>query len=289
MTQARKKVRWDFLKPVTLLKWGGVHTVCEESRCPNRYECSSQGIATYLIGGRICTRSCRFCHVETGRPDPRLKEILHEEVENIISSVLRAKNNYVVITSVARDDREWELAKHFANITSQLSAIGVEVELLIPDFHLKEKCLHEIALSEPLVLAHNIETVRELSKKIRPQADHERSLKLYDFFHENYPRLILKAGIMVGLGENMHQIKETLSDLREHNVEIITIGQYLRPSEKQVPVVDQLSREAFEELEAACSEIGFPGYEVGPFVRSSYMASRTMQKVKALRMVNQVK
>ena len=285
MISIKKKIRWDFQKTVELLKWQGVHTVCEESRCPNRHECSSEGIATYLIGGRICTRACKFCHIETGRPTSRFEEIARQEEKDIIESVIKAKNRYVVITSVARDDSEWELAEHFANITSKLNDIGVEVELLIPDFHIKKKCLNKIALSEPLVLAHNIETVRELSRKIRPQASYDRSLKLYDFFHQNHPKLILKAGIMVGLGENMHQIKQTLLDLKEHNVEIMTIGQYMRPSEKQVCVAGQLSRETFEELEAMCSQIGFSGYEVGPFVRSSYMASRTMQRVKTLKMI----
>ena len=214
-----------------------------------------------------------------------LDEIIEEEEQNIIESVIRAKKRYVVITSVARDDSEWKLAEHFAGITRRLNALGVEVELLIPDFHLKKNCFNEIALAKPLVVAHNIETVRELSKKIRPQANYDRSLKLYEFFHHNHSKLILKAGIMVGLGENMRQIKRTLLDLRQHNVEIITIGQYLRPSEKQVVVANQLCKEAFEEMKLMCAEIGFPGYEVGPFVRSSYMASKTMQKVKALKMI----
>ena len=284
MTHIKKKIRWNFQDPVRLLKWKGVHTVCEESRCPNRHECSSEGIATYLIGGRICTRACRFCHIETGKPVLKLKEIMQEEEESIILSVNELKNRYVVITSVARDDSEAELAEHFANITSRLNRMRVGVELLIPDFHLREECFNKIASARPLVLAHNIETVRELSRKIRPQADYERSLKLYDFFHRNHPGLILKAGIMVGLGEKIDQVKQTLLDLKEHNVEVVTIGQYLQPSFKQTVMVDQITQENFRKLEALCSEIGFSGYEVGPFVRSSYMASRTMQRVKALKM-----
>lgn len=282
-TTLKKKLVWDFDTQNQLLKWNGVHTVCEESRCPNRFECSQLGIATYMIGGKVCTRACRFCYIETGRPQSSMASIMKSEEDEIINSVRQSNNRYVVITSVARDDEENLLAEHFANITQRLNEIHIEVELLIPDFHLKEDCLDQIAEAQPLVLAHNIETVRELSKTIRPQADYDRSLSLYDHFHDKYPNLILKAGMMVGLGENSSQIKTTLLDLKRRHVEIITVGQYLQPSQKQANEKKILEENDFKEIEKMCEEIGFLGFEVGPYVRSSYMASRTMERVKANR------
>ncbi len=276
----KKTIKWNFDKPISLLKWNKIHTVCEESRCPNRFECSQEGIATYLIGGRVCTRSCNFCNIETGRPSVSMSKIMEEEQQQIVSSIKQLNNSYVVITSVARDDDELLLAQHFANITNILNQINIEVELLIPDFHLREDCLEVIANSKPIVLAHNIETVRELSHQVRPQARYERSLKLHHYFHKHSPNLILKAGMMIGLGENMQQIKTTLLDLKDASVEIVTVGQYLQPSKKQMMVKEHIEDDIFLEIEEFCREIGFLGYEVGPFVRSSYMASRTMEQVK---------
>ncbi len=282
----KKKIKWNFDQPKALLQWNQVHTVCEESRCPNRYECSQANIATYLIGGRICTRACNFCHIKTGKPKNPMSEIMQTEQEQVISSVKQLGCLYAVITSVARDDDELLLAQHFANITKQLNQMDIEVELLIPDFHLKEKYFEIIAESKPLVLAHNIETVEELSRSVRPQADYKRSLNLYRYFHTYYPKLILKAGMMIGLGENMEQIKTTLFNLKDASVEIVTVGQYLQPSSKQVSVKNYLEEDIFLEIENFCEELGFLGYEVGPFVRSSYMASRTMAKVKMLKHKN---
>ncbi len=276
---SKKKIIWDFDQSVKLLKWKKVHTVCEESRCPNRYECSQQGIATYLIGGDTCTRACKFCHIKTGRPMKSLKEIAKAETEDILNSVTQLDSRYVVITSVARDDEEYELAHHFARITQKLNHKKIKVELLIPDFHLKPENLQIIGRAAPLVLGHNIETVQRLSRSVRPQSDYERSLKLYEYFHKYFPGLILKAGMMVGLGENLIEIRKTLEDLRKRHVEIVTIGQYMRPSSKQLEVKSNLAHLDFQKIESLCKELGFPGYEVGPFVRSSYMASRTMQKV----------
>ena len=277
----KKTIKWDFDKPTSLLKWNKVHTVCEESRCPNRFECSQQGIATYLIGGRVCTRACSFCNIATGRPMVSMSEVMEAEQQQIISSVKQLNNSYVVITSVARDDDELLLAQHFSNITKMLNQTNVEVELLIPDFHLRKDCLKLIADSKPIVVAHNIETVQELSRKIRPQASYERSLKLHHYFHKYNSNLILKAGMMIGLGENIQQIKTTLLDLKDAFVEIVTVGQYLQPSEKQTTVKKHIENDVFLEIEAFCQKVGFLGYEIGRFVRSSYMASRTMEQVKA--------
>ena len=279
----KKKIQWDFNQTNSLLAWDKVHTVCEESRCPNRYECSQEGIATYLIGGRVCTRSCRFCHIETGRPGASISELMEPEEEQIVASVRKLKNRYVVITSVARDDDELALAEHFAGITARLNQMDIEVELLIPDFHLRRDCFEVIANSRPLVLAHNIETVEDRSRSIRPQAGYQRSLELHRYFHKNYPELILKSGMMIGLGESMGQVKNTLLDLKDSHVEIVTVGQYLQPSSDQAAVQNYAGDDVFLEIENFCEELGFSGYEVGPFVRSSYMASRTMERVKASR------
>ncbi|MCS6983929.1 MAG: lipoyl synthase [Leptospiraceae bacterium] len=274
-----KKIRWDFDKKVELLRYPHVHTVCEESRCPNRHECSSLGMATFLIGGKICTRSCRFCHIATGKPT-KLDFIAAEEKQDILQYVKEKKLAFVVITSVARDDAELALAEHFADISNTLWEIGVESELLIPDFHVRADCLNIIGRSHCLVVAHNMETVRRLSKEVRPQADYERSLRVYNFFKENYPSKIIKGGFMVGLGETMEEIFELLRDMRSHGVEIVTVGQYLRPSIRERQVSRFYSSDEFRQIEHYIKELSFAGWEVGPFVRSSYLASRTIEKIR---------
>lgn len=277
--KVRKRLVWDFHESQTLLKYGGVSTVCEESRCPNRYECSSAGVATFMIGGSVCTRACRFCHIDTGR-GPKLNTIAEKEKEQIIEAAQKAGYQYVVITAVARDDDEKALAEHFANITRALNALGIETELLIPDFHAKPELLDVIAESKPLVVAHNIETVKRLSPKIRPQAGYDRSMSVYRYFAEHTPDIILKSGFMTGLGETREEISELLKDLRKNHIEIVTAGQYLQPSAAQTEVVEVWLDEQFTALEKEIETLGFSGWEAGAFVRSSYMAGRTMQKVK---------
>ena len=279
MNKIKKRLNWNFEERSELLSFSGVSTVCEESRCPNRYECSQAGIATFMIGGSECTRACKFCHISTAKPRP-LALILEKEKKQIMRSVDDLLLKYVVITSVARDDDEKTLAEHFASLTSELNDLGKEVELLIPDFHLRPEYLDLIANANPLVLAHNVETINRLSKYIRPQAGYERTLGLFDYLHENHPEVILKSGFMVGLGESMQEIEELLIDLKKAHIEIITIGQYMQPSQQQTEVVKVYSEDEFQQIEKLVIKTGFVGYEVGPFVRSSYMASRTMEKVK---------
>ena len=279
--QPKKKIKWDFTQDTNLLSWKKVHTVCEESKCPNRYECSQNNLATYLIGGRLCTRSCRFCYIETGKPIS-LKKIMADEQEEIIESVKDLKLEYVVITSVARDDEENLLAEHFSSITKILNQKNIYTELLIPDFHGNKKYLDIIGSSKPFVVAHNMETTSHLSKKIRPQASYERSLNVLQFFYENYPYIHRKSAIMLGLGEKFEDILCTLKDLRKHHVDIITIGQYMQPSKNQEDVQEYINESVFEELKIICKDLGFLAYEIGPFVRSSYMANRTMERLKKL-------
>lgn len=275
----RKKVRIDIEKPAKLLAWQGVHTVCEESRCPNRNECSKAGIATFLIGGRVCTRACKFCHIATGKGLP-LAEITPAEKADILSYVENKDLSYVVITAVARDDDEAGLAHHFADLTVELNVKNVEVELLIPDFHARPEILSIVGQARPLVIAQNMETVERLSPKVRPQAGYKRTLQVFDYFKNAYPEIILKSGFMVGLGESREELVQLLTDLKSHGVEIITAGQYLQPSQNQLPVSKIYSQTDFQELENLIEQMDFSGWEVGHYVRSSYMASRTMQQVK---------
>ena len=279
----KKKILLNFEQPIQLLKWKNVHTVCEESKCPNRYECSQAGIATYLIGGDTCTRSCKFCHIATGKPTQSMDDLMDLELNDIVTSAIQEKHKYIVITSVARDDDELKLAQHFANITNRLNELGVQVELLIPDFHLNATYLNIIGDSSPLVVAHNIETIERLSKYIRPQAEYKRSLNLYKHFRDRYPKMLLKAGLMIGLGETYDEIYQVLVDLKQQDVDIITIGQYMQPSGQQTKVEKYWDESIFKKLENVCETLNFSGYEIGHYVRSSYMASRVIEKALARR------
>lgn len=277
-----KRIPWNFDTDASLLAYRNVHTVCEESRCPNRHECSSLGIATFLIGGRECTRACKFCHIATAKPLP-LAGIAEKERADILEAARAGKYEYLVITSVARDDDEAGLAQHFAQLTRDLVAMGVTVELLIPDFHLNHELLSLIAESGPAVIAHNLETVQRLSPAIRPQANYQRSLDIFRFLADRHPQVIRKSGFMVGLGETEAEIADLLSDMKAAQIDIVSIGQYLQPSVEQATVVKKYSANEFLALDAAVASHGFLAQEVGAFVRSSYMARETMAKLNSER------
>lgn len=277
-----KRITWNFDSDASLLAYRNVHTVCEESRCPNRHECSSLGVATFLIGGRECTRSCKFCHIATAKP-LALASIAEKERADILEAAHAGKYEYLVITSVARDDDEAGLAKHFAQLTRDLVGMGVTVELLIPDFHLSHELLSMIAESGPAVIAHNMETVKRLSPSIRPQARYERSLDIFRFLAERHPRVIRKSGFMVGLGETGEEIADLLTDMKAAQIDIVSIGQYLQPSAEQATVLKKYSADEFIALDAMVATRGFLAQEVGAFVRSSYMARETMAKLNAER------
>lgn len=277
-----KRVAWDFSNETALLAYQNVHTVCEESRCPNRHECSSLGIATFLVGGRECTRACKFCHIATAKPVP-LAAIAEKEYHDILAAAAAGGYKYLVITSVARDDDEQGLAQHFARITRGLISLGIAVELLIPDFHGRADLLSLIAESGPIVMAHNMETVARLSGKIRPQAEYSRSLGIMQFLREKFPKIIRKSAFMVGLGEDQSEIEILLDEMHSAGVDVVSIGQYLRPSPEQAAVERHYSEIEFAALEKSVERRGFLASEVGPFVRSSYMAEATLEKVKAER------
>lgn len=286
MTSAQKKDNLPRIKisadpenRVNLLSWSNIHTVCEESRCPNRHECSSVGIATFLIGGRLCSRSCKFCHIATGKGPP-LSKIAEFEKKDILEYAINNKLKYVVITSVTRDDDENGLALHFADLVASLNRLNIEVELLIPDFHANEQYLKTIGFSNPLVIAQNIETVERLSAHVRPQAGYNRTMDVFRFYKKVFPDIILKSGFMVGLGETEKEIDTLLKDLYRVGVEVITVGQYLQPSKDQLPVEKIYTENEFRVLEEKINTTGFLGWEVGHYVRSSYMASRTIEAIK---------
>lgn len=277
---AKKSVTWNFDGETTLLSYGNVHTVCEESRCPNRNECSSLGIATFLIGGRECTRACKFCHISTAKP-VALAAIVEKERRDILEAARAGGYDYLVITSVARDDDEAGLAQHFAAITTDLTAMGIRVELLVPDFHIRSEHLSVVAAAKPAVVAHNMETVRRLSPAIRPQAAYERSLDFFRYFEANFPAVIRKSAFMLGLGETRDEIETLLDDMKSAQIDIVSVGQYLRPSAEQAEVKKVYSAAEFADIEESVRRRGFLAWEVGPFVRSSYMARDTLGKVNA--------
>ncbi|HNJ67060.1 MAG TPA: lipoyl synthase, partial [Turneriella sp.] len=260
---AKKKVVWNFDSDTSLLRYNHVHTVCEESRCPNRNECSSLGIATFLIGGRECTRACKFCHIATAKPVP-LSAIAEKEHDDILAAAKAGRYDYLVITSVARDDDEAGLAAHFARLTRSLNELGIRVELLVPDFHNRSEHLSVIADAHPAVIAHNMETVLRLSPWVRPQAQYERSLNFFRYLRSTYPEVIRKSAFMVGLGEERAEIEQLLDDMQTAGIDIVSIGQYLRPSADQAEVRKVYSDAEFAELEKSVRARGFLAWEVGP-------------------------
>ena len=255
-----------------LLRERELHTVCEEARCPNIGECFNLGTATFMILGDVCTRACGFCDVTSGRPsgppDPLEPHRLARTVETL-------GLDYVVITSVNRDDLPDGGAAAFAAciraIRRRLPAARVEV--LIPDFEGDRDALAAVVAAKPVVLNHNTETVPRLYRRVRPKARYARSLALIRRVKELDPDMTTKSGIMVGLGETMAEVKATLGDLREHGCDLLTVGQYLRPSAKHLPVERYWHPGEFAEIAAYARAIGFRRAECGPLVRSSWHAA----------------
>ena len=249
----------------------GLHTVCQEARCPNIGECYGHGTATFLILGRICTRDCRFCAVEHGRPDP----IDPNEPDRVARAVEELGLDFVVVTSVTRDDLPDGGAAQFAATIEAVRRCAPDalVEVLIPDFRGDEDALKTVLDARPAVLNHNIETVRRLQKQIRPSADYERSLWVLRRAKELAPDVPTKSGIIVGLGETDEEIYDAMADLREVGCEILTIGQYLRPTRRHAPVDRYVPPEQFDLYRRWGEEMGFAFVASGPFVRSSYRAA----------------
>lgn len=247
-----------------------LHTVCDEAKCPNRGECFSKGTATFLILGDVCSRNCTFCSVSQGMPKP--PDPL--EPRNIVEAALTLRLTYVVITSVTRDDLPDGGAHHFAHCISSLKETipGIGVEVLIPDLKGDAQSLDIVLCAKPDVFNHNIETVPSLYPTIRPMAEYKRSLDVLSYAAHYALRPHVKSGLMVGLGETPFEVEKTLRDIFAAGVDIITIGQYLRPSPTRAPVVEYITPDQFDRYASLCKEIGFKKVFCGPFVRSSYHA-----------------
>ena len=248
-------------------------TVCEEASCPNIHECFSKGTATFMILGEVCTRRCSFCDVAHGRPlppDPKEPLQLAETVRDM-------KLRYIVITSVDRDDLRDGGAGHFAECIRQVREVnrGVRVEILVPDFRGRgkiDRALDLLSSTPPDVFNHNVETVKALYPNVRPGADYDWSLGLLQRFKARHPDIPTKSGIMLGLGESRQQVEDALRDLRRHEVEMITLGQYLQPTPHHHPVLRYWTPREFEELAEFGYDLGFTHMASGPLVRSSYHA-----------------
>ncbi len=247
-----------------------LNTVCREARCPNRCECYSKKTATFMIMGSVCTRGCTFCNVRGGKP-----ELLNsEEPINIARAVEKLGLKYVVVTSVTRDDLEDGGADHFGRMVEDIrrAAPDVRVEILIPDLKGSRDALERIAQAFPEVLNHNIETVPRLYSTVRPEAEYRRSLEVLRDIKEMNPEIKTKSGIMLGLGETREEVIEVFRDLREHDCDLLTIGQYLRPSREHTPMERYITPEEFSWYSERAIEMGFQGVASGPLVRSSYNA-----------------
>ncbi|MEJ1097324.1 MULTISPECIES: lipoyl synthase [unclassified Pseudoxanthomonas] len=250
-------------------------TVCEEASCPNIHECFSHGTATFMILGEVCTRRCSFCDVAHGRPKPPDAS----EPLSLATTVADMGLKYVVVTSVDRDDLRDGGAQHFVDCIAAIREHSpkTRIEILTPDFRGKgrmDRALEILAVNPPDVFNHNIETVPDLYPNVRPGADYQWSLTLLQKFKQQHPQLPTKSGIMLGLGETMEQVKATLRDLRAHDVDMVTIGQYLQPTAHHHPVMRYWTPDEFKELELYGDELGFSHVASGPLVRSSYHADR---------------
>jgi len=264
-----------------LLRERGLHTVCEEASCPNIGECFGQGTATFMILGDLCTRRCPFCDVAHGRPAPPDAQ----EPAQLAGAIAALALDYVVITSVDRDDLRDGGAQHFADCLRAVRARSpkTRIEILVPDFRGRlDIALDILGATPPDVMNHNLETVPRLYRQARPGADYAHSLKLLAQYKLRRPGIPTKSGLMLGLGETDAEILEVMRDLRAHQVDMLTIGQYLQPSAQHLPVERYVHPDGFRALERAAWEMGFAHAAIGPLVRSSYHADRQAQDVKPI-------
>ena len=265
-----------------LLRSYSLHTVCEEAGCPNIGECFEQRTATFLILGDRCTRSCRFCAIKKEAPLPPDTK----EPKNVARAVKKLELRYVVITSPARDDLADGGAGQFAQIIKEIRKIngeGIKIEVLIPDFKGCFSSLERVVEERPDVLNHNLETAPRLYSKVRPQANYSRSLKLLEQSKELDPSIYTKSGLMVGLEESFEDVIGVMKDLRRVDCDILTIGQYLRPSEKHLEVKEFIKPEKFKEYEKIGQSLGFSYIASSPFVRSSYQARQAFESLLVAR------
>jgi len=248
-----------------------LHTVCEEAACPNLGECFGNGTATFMIMGDICTRRCPFCDVGHGRPNP----LDENEPQHLAETIQAMGLSYVVITSVDRDDLRDGGAEHFVECVQKTRALNpdIEIEILVPDFRGRmDVALEIIHRSPPDVFNHNLETIPRLYKKCRPGSDYQWSLDLLKRFKQSHPDVKTKSGLMLGLGEELDEVIEEMKDMRAHDVDMLTLGQYLQPSKHHLAVERYVTPEEFDELYKVGMELGFKHVASGPMVRSSYHA-----------------
>jgi len=251
-----------------------LHTVCESAQCPNRWECWSQGTATFMIAGDRCTRACGFCAVTTAKPFA-LEE---DEPQRVAEAVMRMKLKHVVVTAVARDDLKDGGANHFARVIAAIQKMdpSIIIEVLVPDFHADDSCIQTVLDARPDVYNHNMETVERLTPMVRSRAKYRTSLQVLRRAKELSSRgcgIVTKSGIMLGLGETEPEIFQTMDDLREVGCQVLTMGQYLRPTPNHLPVVEFITPEQFDLYGEIARKKGFEHVASGPLVRSSYHAA----------------
>ncbi|HEY9786373.1 MAG TPA: lipoyl synthase [Candidatus Obscuribacterales bacterium] len=258
-----------------ILKENRLNTICESGRCPNKGECWAKGTATFLLMGPLCTRTCKFCSVNKGLPGP----LEADEPLRIAEASRRMGLRHVVLTSVNRDDLPDQGAGHFAaTIAALKEAIpDVQVEVLTPDFQGRRECIETVLAADPVVFNHNIETVPRLYRRVRPGSKYVRSLEVLAMAKEIRRDIPTKSGLMLGLGEEVDEVKAVMADLKEHGCDFLTLGQYLRPTRDQLPVKRYVTPEEFDELGKYAWSLGFSMVHSGPLVRSSYHAEELAQ------------
>ena len=259
---------WSTKSLITDLK---LVTVCEEAQCPNRWECWGQGTATFMIAGEKCTRACGFCAVKTAKPDA----LEDDEPQRVAEATKRMNLNHIVITAVARDDLEDGGAEHFQKTIEAVRAENpkIVIEVLVPDFNDKDWALNVVMEARPHIFNHNIETVERLTPLVRSRAQYQRSLTVLRKAKKIVGgKVATKSGLMLGLGEREEEVLQAMDDLLEHEVTVLTMGQYLRPSARHLPVVEYITPERFDDLREIALEKGFRHVASGPLVRSSYHA-----------------
>ena len=261
-TETTKTVR-------NILKNHCLNTVCENARCPNKNECYTKHTATFLIMGNVCTRNCRYCNISAGVPET-LNENEPKEVANAIKEL---GLKYAVITSVTRDDVPDGGAEHFARTIKEIRKISpnTKIEILTPDFNGDKNSLDIIIKTMPEVFNHNIETTKNVFKKARPKGNYQTSLEVLKYVKNN-SNIKTKSGLMVGLGETFEEIEKTFQDLKNVGCDILTVGQYIQPSKKHLEVEKYYTLEEFEKIKDLAKKVGFKNFQIGPLVRSSYMA-----------------
>jgi len=260
------------------LRADGLHTVCEEARCPNLADCFGRGVATFMLLGAVCTRQCGFCAVAGGEPQP----VDADEPQRLAQNVARLGLRHVVLTSVDRDDLSDAGAGHFAAtiVAIRGQCPGVTVEVLTPDFGGVPNLINRVVDAVPEVFNHNLETVRRLQERVRPQGDYERSLGVLKRAKMRCPQMLTKSGLMVGLGETDDELLEACEDLRAVGCDLLTMGQYLRPGRRQLPVARYLSPDGFAELKGQVLKMGFKHVAAAPRVRSSFNAGAVLAALR---------